>query len=94
MVRVTVRTFGQLTSIIGGHQVQVDSPGAAVGDLLEELVAKFGAPLRNFLYPKGEELSDMLFVLVNGKNIAHLGGAAAPLGEGDIVSILPITAGG
>lgn len=94
MVLVTVRTFGRLTSIIGGNQAQVDSPGAAVEDLLQELTARFGAPMRSFLYPSGGELSDMLFVLVNGKNIAHMKGAKTSLKDGDVVSILPITAGG
>lgn len=94
MVRVTVRTFGPLTSLIDGHQVQVELPGATVGDLLMELVARFGDQVRKYLYPKGNELSDLLFILVNGKNIVHLGGTAAPLDDGDIVSILPITAGG
>ncbi len=94
MVLVTVRTFGHLTSIIGGHQVQVDSPGTAVEDLLRELTARFGAPMQSFLYPGGGELSDMLFVLVNGKNIAHMDGTRTSLKDGDVVSILPITAGG
>jgi molybdopterin converting factor small subunit len=33
-------------------------------------------------------------VLVNGRNMSHLGGLAAVLRDGDIVSVLPITAGG
>ena len=94
MVLVTVRTIGHLTSIIGGHQAQVDSPGAVVEDLLKELVARFGTPMRNFLHPRDEELSDMLFVLVNGRNIAHMDGTKTSLKDGDVVSILPITAGG
>jgi molybdopterin synthase sulfur carrier subunit len=94
MVLVTVRTFGRMTSIMGGHQVQMDAPGATVGDLLDELTARFGAPMRDFLYPGGGELSDMLFVLVNGKNIAHMDGTSTSLKDGDVVSILPITAGG
>jgi MoaD family protein len=94
MVRVTVRTFGPLASVISGNQVQVELPGMTVEDLLDELVARYGDRMRNFLYPGGGCLSDLLFILVNGKNISHLGGTASTLKEGDIISILPITAGG
>ncbi|MDW5563307.1 MAG: MoaD family protein [Methanomassiliicoccus sp.] len=94
MTQVAIRTFGPLTSVIGGHQAQVEFPGTTVGDLLSELTARFGAPMRGYLYPKDGALSDMLFVLVNGKNIEHLGGTSATLKDGDTVSILPITAGG
>lgn len=91
---VTVRTFGPLTSAIGGHQVQIELPGETVEALLGELIARFGEPVRNFLYPRGKSLSDLLFILVNGRNIVHLEGTASSIKDGDIVSILPITAGG
>jgi MoaD family protein len=79
---------------MGGHQVPVDAPGGTVQNLLDELILRFGAPVRSFLYPREGELSDLLFVLVNGKNIAHLAGTTTSLKDGDVVSVLPITAGG
>jgi MoaD family protein len=94
MVAVTVRTFGHLASVMGSHQVPVDLRGTTVDGLLEELTSRFGDPVSSFLYPQGGHLSEMLFVLVNGKNIANLDGTATPLKDGDVVSILPITAGG
>lgn len=94
MVRVKVRTLGRLASIIGGSQVQVDISEATVRGLLDEMASMFGPSLRGFLFPHGEELSDMLFILIDGRNIAHLGGLATPLRDGDVISILPITAGG
>ncbi len=94
MVRVTVRTLGRLASIIGGSQVQVDASMATVGGLLDEMVSRFGAPVGSYLYPDGENLSDMLFILIDGRNISHLNGLGTSLKDGDMVSILPMTAGG
>ena len=81
MVRVTVRTLGRLASIIGGSQVQVDASMATVGGLLDEMVSRFGAPVGSYLYPDGENLSDMLFILIDGRNISHLNGLGTPKGR-------------
>lgn len=93
MTAVTVRTFGHLTTIVGGNQVGIEFPGTTVDDLLEELIARYGSAMRGVLYPQGS-LSELMCVLVNGRNMSHLGGLAAVLRDGDIVSVLPITAGG
>jgi molybdopterin synthase sulfur carrier subunit len=93
MTAVTVRTFGHLTAIVGSNQVGVEFPGTTVGDLLEELIARYGDAMRGVLYPRGS-FSELMCVLVNGRNMSHLGGPATILKDGDIVSVLPITAGG
>jgi sulfur-carrier protein len=93
-MRITVRTFGHITSILGGNQIDVECSGGTIGDLLVEMASRFGSGLRSFLYPSGEGLSDLMYILVNGKNIAHLKGIDTVLKDGDIISILPITAGG
>jgi molybdopterin synthase sulfur carrier subunit len=94
MTRVLFRTFGHLTTVAKGHQLEVEFTGTTINDFLGELIARFGEPMRNILYPKGGAFSEMLYVLVNGKNMAHLDGAWTVLRDGDIVSVLPMTAGG
>lgn len=94
MTRVLFRTFGHLTTITRGHQMEIEFPGTTVQDLLDALVAKFGGPMGNVLYPQGGQFSEMLYVLVNGKNMTYLDGTATGLKDGDIVSVLPMTAGG
>jgi len=42
----------------------------------------------------GPGISSAIYVLVNGRNIVHLMGVDTVLKEGDVISILPVTAGG
>lgn len=37
---------------------------------------------------------ERLIVMINGRHIAHLGGADAPVQDGDLVSLFPIVGGG
>jgi molybdopterin synthase sulfur carrier subunit len=94
MTRVLFRTFGHLTTIAKGHQLEIEFDGSTVGDLLSELIGRFGEPMKAVLFPKGGPLSEMLYVLVNGKNMTHLEGTNTRLKDGDIVSVLPMTACG
>jgi molybdopterin synthase sulfur carrier subunit len=87
------RTYGHLTAITKAHQLELRFDGATVQDLLDELVRRFGEPMHAILYPQGT-LSSLLYVLVNGKNVGLLAGTGTELKDGDIVSVLPVTAGG
>lgn len=94
MTKVFFRTFGHLTTIAGGHQVEIQFAGSTVGEFLNELISRFGNPMKNVLYPNEGRFSDMMFVLVNGKNMVHMDGTKTQLKDGDVVSVLPMTAGG
>lgn len=72
----------------------MDFPGNTVGDFLHALEERYGHPMSSLLHPKGGELSDLMYILVNGKNIRHLDGEGTELQDGDTVSVLPVTAGG
>ncbi len=94
MTRVLFRTFGHITAITKGNQLEIEFPGATIEEFLIEMVKRFGKPMGGVLFPQGESFSEMLYVLVNGKNMAYLDGPRTSLKDGDIVSILPMTAGG
>ncbi len=94
MTKALLRTYGHITHIIGGGQVQVEFRGGTVKEMLDELVRTYGDPMRNVLYPRGDNFSEMLYVLVNGKNVTYLDGLASKLRDGDEVAVLPLTAGG
>ncbi len=53
-----------------------------------------GDGIKPILYPDGKNLSPMIYILLNGKNIQQLQGMGTKLKDGDIVSILPVIAGG
>lgn len=94
MTKVLFRTYGHPTYIIGGSQREVEFEGSTVKDLLDALVGTFGGSMRSILYPHGATLSEMVYVLVNGTNISHLERLDTQLKDGDVVALLPITAGG
>jgi molybdopterin converting factor small subunit len=59
------------------------------------LSERYGAPMRKMLYtPDGEGIGQDAIILVNGQNVAHLGGKHTALKESDAVSIFPMVAGG
>jgi molybdopterin synthase sulfur carrier subunit len=94
MAIVTLRTFGHIGTTIGATELKVDVAGDTVKDLLDTLVKNIGDKLRKILYPKGDQLSELLYILVNGRNIRHIKGVETELKDGDVVSLFPVTAGG
>ncbi len=80
---VRVQFFGQVREIAGGKETEVtDSP--TVGSLLRLLSESYGHDFR----------PETLILLVNGRHIAHIGGAETRLSEGDTVAVFPIIGGG
>jgi molybdopterin synthase sulfur carrier subunit len=94
MTAVTLRTFGHIGATVGANEMKVDMTGNTVKSFLDTMVAKVGDKLAKILYPKGDQLSDLLYILVNGRNIRHLNGLQTELKDGDIVSLFPVAAGG
>lgn len=94
MTKVLFRTFGHITVITKGNQLGIEFAGATIEEFLVELVKRFGEPMNGILFPRGAGFSEMLYVLVNGRNMATLDGPKTLLKDGDVVSVLPMTAGG
>ncbi len=92
--KVVFRTFGQLTAFSKHNQLDIQFNGETVQDFLGELENRLGDGIKLILYPDGKNFSPMIFILVNGKNIQQLDGLKTKLKDGDILSILPVTAGG
>ncbi|HHW54610.1 MAG: MoaD family protein [bacterium] len=64
-----------------------------VGELLLHLSHKYGNTFRKTVLT-GDQVSDRIVILVNGRNIAYLNGTDTVLGEEDEVSIFPVLSGG
>jgi molybdopterin synthase sulfur carrier subunit len=89
-----VKYFATVLSYTGETERRVDDPPpATIGPLLETLAARYGTSFRRAVFA-GDELSPQIIILVNGRNVVHAGGLAAPLATGDEVSIFPMVAGG
>jgi len=62
-------------------------------DLLHKLCDIYGKEFEKKVF-NGEDLSEEIIVLVNGRNIHFLQGLDTPLKEEDEISIFPVVAGG
>jgi molybdopterin synthase sulfur carrier subunit len=89
-----VKYFAYYRGYTGLRYEDVPAPGT-IGELLRGLADRYGGTLAEKLVSAdGSELGSDAIVLVNGRNIAHLGFMNAPLKETDTVAIFPIVAGG
>ncbi|MEM1607312.1 MAG: MoaD/ThiS family protein [Candidatus Bathyarchaeia archaeon] len=95
-MKVKVRAFGELTSILGGEMTIELDEGANISDLISKISGE-----KSGFKEKMEHLSSQrgvtdfsLTILLNGLNINLLEGAKTRLKDGDIVVILPPVAGG
>ena len=90
---MVVRFFASIRNITGVKEVEWGEPALTLGDLLRLLSDRYGAEFRRWVLD-GEELGGSVMVVVNGNDARHQAGLATPLVETDVISILPIMAGG
>jgi molybdopterin synthase sulfur carrier subunit len=93
-----VRFFAYLRKFTGCAEADIPYEETA-GALARSLCDRYGDKLRQKIFPvenpgAGDEFSPEIIILINGRHVSHLGGAAAPLKSDDRVDIFPIVAGG
>lgn len=93
MTSIVFRTFGNISTITKQNQMDMEFEGYTAEDFLKRLIEEFGEDMKKILFPNGS-LSDLIFILINGRNIEGLEGLDSEIKDGDIVSVLPMTAGG
>lgn len=94
-MKITLRLFGALKTIIGSRQIQLDldDPNVTVRDLSTILGAKYGDRVSRLLNSKDDSFNS-LRVLINGQDHVVLQGLATKLNDGDLISLLPPLTGG
>lgn len=94
-MKISVRFFTRLREITGKREEVLAFPeGEEITPqkVVSILVEKYGKDFANYLYdPKTSEIRGFLQFLVNGKNVE---GLSSPLGEGDVLAIVPPVGGG
>jgi molybdopterin converting factor small subunit len=86
-----VRIPPVLRPVVGGAR-EIKASGATVGSVLDHLFASEPA-LAERLRPDGT-LSAFVNVYVNGDDVRHRDGLDTPVGESDVIVLLPAMAGG
>ena len=76
-----------------GKQDTVQVEGETVGELLQNLTAKY-SELKNHLYNEDGRLRSFVNVYLNDDDIRYLQKEDTPVAEGDTISIVPSVAGG
>ena len=74
-------------------EAKVSATGATVGEILNDLDARFPGLKERICEPDGE-IRRFVNVFVNGENVRKLQGAATTVRPGDEVGIIPAMAGG
>ena len=99
-----VRFFATIRDYTGCAEADIPYRETA-GALARSLCSLYGEKLRQKFYPdelisgkdsgpEDEKFGPEIIVLINGRHVNHLGGAAAPLNPDDRVDIFPVVAGG
>ena len=90
---MVIRFFASIRSITGATELEWGDPTPSLGDLLHLLSDRYGPEFRRWVL-EGEEFGGSVMVVVNGTDARHQAGLATPLAPTDVISILPIMAGG
>jgi molybdopterin synthase sulfur carrier subunit len=88
-VDVSVKTYANLRSVIGKEVLTLRLKGTpTVGEALHRLVEQYGEQIRKYIS------GDRIVFLINGRNIRSMNGLDTRLGEGDLITVLPVLSGG
>jgi MoaD family protein len=90
---VVIRFFASIRSLTKEKEIVWEQPASTLGDLLRLLSDRYGPAFRRWVL-EGGELGGSVMVVVNGTDARHKAGLATRLAATDVVSILPIMAGG
>ncbi len=88
----TVRIPPLLRGHVGGLK-QVEVPAGTLGEVLDALAAAYPV-LRSLLFAEDGTLTRGLRAFVDSRDARLTGGLSTPVGEHDLVLILPATGGG
>ena len=88
----TVKIPPVLRPSVGGVK-EVDADGDSVGDVLRSLADQHPAT-QSQMFSEGGELNRYVNVYLNDEDVRVLDGLDTPVGDGDVLVILPAMAGG
>jgi sulfur-carrier protein len=90
---MVVRFFASIRNITRVKELEWIEAAPTLGDLLHLLSDRYGTEFGRWVLD-GEALGSSVMVVINGNDARHHGGLATKLTPTDVISILPIMAGG
>ena len=95
-MKVKVQYLGPIRAMLKKREDEVEvSLRTTVSELLRKLSGTYGRGFEEEVFEANEEsIRDELIVTVNGRAIGQLEGARTRLNAGDVITLLPLFAGG
>lgn len=90
---MVVRFFASLRDITQERKIECDPCPSTLRELLRQLCERYGPGFQRWVF-EGEDMGDSILVVINGQDARHCAGLDTRLGPDDVISILPIMAGG
>jgi MoaD family protein len=90
---MVIRFFASIRNVTKEKEIEWDQPTSTLGELLRLLSDRYGPEFRHWVLD-GENLGGSIMVVINGDDARHQAGLETRLAATDVVSILPIMAGG
>ena len=88
---VRVRLFGRLRDLIGVPETELEVRGRTLGDLVEELAARFGEKIKEELIGDDDRVDYAYALFRCGERVWEL---SSPIDDGDEITITSMLAGG
>jgi len=88
-----IRFFASIRSVTGVREIEWEEPTLILGELLHRLAEGYGPEFRRWVLD-GDDLGASVMIIINGEDARHRGGVETRLAPTDVISILPIMAGG
>jgi sulfur-carrier protein len=88
-----IRFFASIRNITGVKEVEWDESTPTLGELLCRLADRYDPEFRHWVLD-GDQLGSAVMIVVNGDDVRPRAGLETRLAPTDVVSILPVMAGG
>jgi MoaD family protein len=88
-----IRFFASIRNVTGERQIEWQERTPTLGELLHRLADSYGPEFRRWVLD-GEQLGSAVMIVVNGEDVRPKAGLQTRLAPTDVVSILPVMAGG
>lgn len=88
-----IKYFATFRDVTGELFLKLADSPENVAELLELLSLRYGPAFRKAVF-EGQDLSPLLILLVNGRNVRLTGGLSTALNPNDEVSVFPVVGGG
>jgi MoaD family protein len=90
---MVIRFFASIRNVTGEKEIEWGEPTPTLGELLRLLSERYGPQFQRWVLD-GESLGSSVMVVINGEDARHQAELGTRLATTDVISVLPIMAGG